>query len=386
VPKALIPILAITAVDVLGFTILIPLLPFYAEKYGATPFIIGAIYATVALFSLVSSPFWGRISDKIGRKGVLLVSQIAAFIAFVLLGIGGSLTIIFIARAIEGIGGGTIGVTQAYVADVTEPKDRAKAFGLVGATFGFGFLIGPALAGYLVRFGYPVPLFTAAGLALVTVFLTIFLLPESKQPVAAAPSIAQIVASLRMADLGTLLRSQFFFSLAFAMWVSVFALFAERALNFNASQTSTIFVVSAVVGIVVQAGLIGRLVDRFGEGRLAMTGFASLALGYGSVFFVHTLAALLVIVFFWSLGGALLRPTMSSLISQNAPADQRGTILGVNDSLGNVAFVISPFISTKILSLDANWVGFAPAIMALIGLAIGYRLFMRPKSLEAVAH
>jgi len=386
VPKALIPILAITAVDVLGFTILIPLLPFYAEKYGATPFIIGAIYATVALFSLVSSPFWGRISDKIGRKGVLLVSQIAAFIAFVLLGIGGSLTIIFIARAIEGIGGGTIGVTQAYVADVTEPKDRAKAFGLVGATFGFGFLIGPALAGYLVRFGYPVPLFTAAGLALVTIFLTIFLLPESKQPVATAPSIAQIVASLRMADLGTLLRSQFCFSLAFAMWVSVFALFAERALNFNASQTSTIFVVSAVVGIVVQAGLIGRLVERFGEGRLAMTGFASLALGYGSVFFVHSLAALLVIVFFWSLGGALLRPTMSSLISQNAPADQRGTILGVNDSLGNVAFVISPFISTKILTLDANWVGFAPAIMALVGLAIGYRLFMRPKSLEAVAH
>ena len=385
-PKALIPILAITAVDVLGFTILIPLLPFYAEKYGATPFIIGAIYATVALFSLVSSPFWGRISDKIGRKGVLLVSQIAAFIAFVLLGIGGSLAIIFIARAIEGIGGGTIGVTQAYVADVTEPKDRAKAFGLVGATFGFGFLIGPALAGYLVRFGYPVPLFTAAGLALVTIFLTIFLLPESKQPVATAPSIAQIVASLRMADLGTLLRSQFCFSLAFAMWVSVFALFAERALNFNASQTSTIFVVSAVVGIVVQAGLIGRLVERFGEGRLAMTGFASLALGYGSVFFVHSLAALLVIVFFWSLGGALLRPTMSSLISQNAPADQRGTILGVNDSLGNVAFVISPFISTKILTLDANWVGFAPAIMALVGLAIGYRLFMRPKSLEAVAH
>jgi len=385
VPKALIPILAITAVDVLGFTILIPLLPFYAEKYGATPFIIGAIYATVALFSLVSSPFWGRISDKIGRKGVLLVSQIAAFIAFVLLGIGGSLAIIFIARAIEGIGGGTIGVTQAYVADVTEPKDRAKAFGLVGATFGFGFLIGPALAGYLVRFGYPVPLFTAAGLALVTIFLTIFLLPESKQPVAAAPSIGQIVASLRMADLGTLLRSQFCFSLAFAMWVSVFALFAERALNYNASQTSTIFVVSAVVGIVVQAGLIGRLVERFGEGRLAMTGFASLALGYGSVFFVHTLAALLVIVFFWSLGGALLRPTMSSLISQNAPAAQRGTILGVNDSLGNVAFVISPFISTKILTLDANWVGFAPAIMALVGLAVGYRLFMRQKAAGVAA-
>ena len=384
-PKALIPILAITAVDVLGFTILIPLLPFYAEKYGATPFIIGAIYATVALFSLVSSPFWGRISDKIGRKGVLLVSQIAAFIAFVLLGIGGSLAIIFIARAIEGIGGGTIGVTQAYVADVTEPKDRAKAFGLVGATFGFGFLIGPALAGYLVRFGYPVPLFTAAGLALVTIFLTIFLLPESKQPVAAAPSIGQIVASLRMADLGTLLRSQFCFSLAFAMWVSVFALFAERALNYNASQTSTIFVVSAVVGIVVQAGLIGRLVERFGEGRLAMTGFASLALGYGSVFFVHTLAALLVIVFFWSLGGALLRPTMSSLISQNAPAAQRGTILGVNDSLGNVAFVISPFISTKILTLDANWVGFAPAIMALVGLAVGYRLFMRQKAAGVAA-
>ena len=384
-PKALIPILAITAVDVLGFTILIPLLPFYAEKYGATPFVVCAIYATVALFSLISSPFWGRISDKIGRKGVLLISQIAAFIAFVLLGIGGSLTIIFIARAIEGFGGGTLGVTQAYVADVTEPKDRARAFGLVGATFGFGFLIGPALAGFLVRFGYPVPLFTAAGLALTTIFLTIFLLPESKKAVAAAPSIAQIVASLRMADLGTLLRSQFCFSLAFAMWVSVFALFAERALNFNASQTSTIFVLSAVVGIVVQAGLIGKLVDRFGEGRLAIVGFACLAFGYSGVYFVHTLPTLLVVVFFWALGGALLRPSISSLISQAAPADQRGTILGVNDSLGNVAFVISPFIATKILTLNANAVGFAPAIMALVGLAIGYRLFTRPKAIEASA-
>jgi len=169
------------------------------------------------------------------------------------------------------------------------------------------------------------------------------------------------------------------------MWVSVFALFAERALNFNASQTSTIFVLSAVVGIVVQAGLIGKLVDRFGEGRLAIVGFACLAFGYSGVYFVHTLPTLLVVVFFWALGGALLRPSISSLISQAAPADQRGTILGVNDSLGNVAFVISPFIATKILTLNANAVGFAPAIMALVGLAIGYRLFTRPKAIEASA-
>ncbi len=161
--------MAITFVDVLGFTLLIPILPFYAEQFGANPTTVGAIYSTVALCSLVSSPFWGNLSDRIGRKGVLVAAQVFAFLGFTLLASGTALWTVFVARGIEGLGGGGLGITQAYVPDVTTPQQRARAFGLIGATFGLGFLIGPALAGVLVRFGYHVPFAVAAALALLTV-------------------------------------------------------------------------------------------------------------------------------------------------------------------------------------------------------------------------
>jgi DHA1 family tetracycline resistance protein-like MFS transporter len=216
VNKALIPILGITLVDVLGFTILIPILPYYAEHYGASPVAVGLIYSTVAVCALFASPFWGRLSDKIGRKGVLLAAQIASAIGFTLLGIGGALWVIYLARAIEGLGGGGLGVTQAYVSDVTTPEERARAFGLVGATFGIGFLIGPAISGVLVQFGYAVPLYFGAMLAITTVILTIFLLPESHRPVGSIVSMQTIATALREPDLGRLLLAQFAFSFAFS--------------------------------------------------------------------------------------------------------------------------------------------------------------------------
>lgn len=376
-PRALYPLLAITFVDILGFTMLIPILPFYAEHYGATPPAIGAIYATVALCSLVSSPFWGRLSDRVGRKGVLLASQIAVLLGFTLLASGTALWTIFVARAVEGLGGGGLGVTQAYVTDVTTPENRARAFGLIGATFGLGFLIGPASAGVLVRYGYHVPFWVAAGIALLTVILTVTLLPESKGPVGAAPSIGAIRNSLRSPVLGRLILTQFAFAITFTSWVSVFALFAERVLHFGPSQTAWIFIVSSVVGIVVQAGLIGRLVDRFGEGRLAIAGIVCAIVAYAGVGFVTTPLALAAFVVLWSLSGALIRPTLSALISEATPPDQRGTILSINDSLNNVAFILAPFVSTAVLVLNPHLSGIVPTVFAAVALALGYRLFLK---------
>jgi MFS family permease len=378
-PRALLPLLAITFVDVLGFTILIPILPFYAEHFGASPTTIGAIYATVAFCSLVSSPFWGRLSDSIGRKGVLVAAQVAGFLGFALLAWGSALWTIFVARAVEGLGGGGLGVTQAYVTDVTTPQNRARAFGLIGATFGLGFLIGPALAGTLVRFGYQLPFVVAAALALVTVAMTLVLLPESKGAVQTAPSFAEIRASLAEPRLGRLILTQFAFAITFTSWVTVFALFAERVLGFGPTQTSLIFIVSAVVGIVVQAGLIGPLVDRFGEGRIAIAGFVCAVLAYAGVGFVTTPLMLYAFVTLWSLSGALIRPTLGSLISQEAPAAQRGTILSVNDSLNNVAFIIAPFVSTAVLGFNPHYTGIVPTVFALLALALGWKLFTAPR-------
>ena len=383
--KALIPILGITLVDVLGFTMLIPILPYYAEHYGASPVAVGLIYSTVAFFALFASPLWGRLSDRIGRKGVLLAAQIASAIGFLLLGFGGALWVIYLARAIEGLGGGGLGVTQAYVSDVTTPAERARAFGLVGATFGIGFLIGPALSGVLVRFGYAVPLFLGAALAITTVFLTVFLLPESKKPVAAAVSFKTIATALRAPNLGILLLAQFAFSFAFYSWISVFALFVERVLGYGPSQSSFIFVGSAIVGIVVQAFLIGKLVDRFGEGRIAMTGLVCAIVAYACIGYVTTTAMLFVVVFFWALSGALIRPSFTALISRAAPAGIRGALFGVNDSLGNVAFLIAPLVATSVLTNNVHAVGILPIVGSVAALAIGYRLFSRPELVSEAA-
>ncbi|HEX3463591.1 MAG TPA: MFS transporter [Candidatus Elarobacter sp.] len=373
------PLLAITFVDVLGFTILIPILPFYAEHFGASPTTVGAIYATLAVCSLLSSPFWGRLSDRIGRKGVLIAAQVAGLLGFSLLAAGTSLWTIFVARAIEGLGGGGFGVTQAYVTDVTRPSERARAFGLVGATFGFGFLIGPALASVLVRYGYAVPFWTAAGLQLLTVVLTIVLLPESRGAVKTAPTLAEVRASLRSPVLGRLILTQFAFALAFTSWVTVFALFAERVVGFGAPQTANTFILSSVVAIVVQLALIGRLVDRYGEGRVAIAGLACAVCAYAGVGFVTAPAMLFPFIVLWSLSGALIRPALGALLSEAAPADQRGTILSVNDSFNYLAFLISPFLSTTVLRLNPHLTGIVPTVFATLAILIGYRVFAAPR-------
>jgi len=371
--------LAITFVDVLGFTMLIPILPFYAEHFGASPTTVGAIYSTVAVASLLSSPFWGRLSDRIGRKGVLIAAQVAGLLGFSLLAAGTALWTVFVSRAIEGLGGGGLGVTQAYVTDVTTPANRARAFGLIGATLGAGFLIGPALAGMLVRYGYRVPFAVAAGLQLITVILTIVLLPESKGAVKAAPTFAEIRASLRSPLLGRLLLTQFAFWIAFTSWVTVFALFTERVLHYGPTPTSYLFIVSSVVTIVVQAGLIGRLVDRYGEGRLAIAGLCCAIAAYAAVFFVTSTLALYGWVVLWSLGSGLLRPSLGALISEAAPAGQRGTILSVSDSLNSVAFLIAPLVATAVIRVNPHLVGIIPFVFVCVALAIGYRVFAAPR-------
>src|ERR1700681_4118442 len=378
-PRALLPLLAITFVDVLGFTMLIPILPFYAEHFGASPTIVGAIYSTVAFCALVSSPFWGGLSDRIGRKGVLIAAQVAGLLGFSLLAVGTALWTVFVARAIEGLGGGGLGVTQAYVTDVTTPAYRARAFGVVGATFGLAFLIGPALAGVLVRFGYAVPFAVAAGLAGLTIVLTIVLLPESKGAVKTAPTLGEIRASLRSPLLGRLILTQFAFAIAFTSWVTVFALWAERVLGFGPQQTAFVFIVSSIVGIIMQVGFIGPLVDRFGEGRIALAGLLCAFVAYAGVGFITAPLAVYAFIVLWSMAGALIRPSLGTLISGAAPADQRGTILSVNDSLNNLAFFIAPFISAAVLQLNPHYTGVIPAAFACVAIAIGYRLFSAPR-------
>jgi DHA1 family tetracycline resistance protein-like MFS transporter len=324
------------------------------------------------------------LSDRIGRKGVLIAAQVAGLLGFSLLAAGTALWTVFVSRAIEGLGGGGLGVTQAYVTDVTTPANRARAFGLIGATLGAGFLIGPALAGVLVRYGYRVPFAVAAGLQLITVILTLVLLPDSKGAVKTAPTFAEIRASLRSPLLGRLLLTQFTFWISFTSWVTVFALFTERVLGYGPAQTSYLFIVSSIVSIGIQAGLIGRLVDRHGEGRIAVAGLCCAVTAYASVFFVTTSLALYAWIVLWSLSSALLRPALGALIAEAAPEGQRGTILSVGDSLNGVAFLIAPLVATAVIGVNPRLVGIMPFAFVCIALAIGYRVFTSPRTAQAV--
>lgn len=379
----LFPILAISFVDVLGFTLLIPLLPYYAEHYGATPIEVGSIVATVAVFGFLAAPVWGRISDRAGRRAVLIGAQSISTLSYILLGIGGSLWIIFVARAIEGVAGATMGVTQAYVADLTAPEHRARAFGQVGAAFGLGFLFGPVLGGLLVRYGYPVPFFAAAALQIVTIVLTVTILPESHQAGEHQPTLRDVATTLAHPALRTLLLQMLFFSFSFTMWVAVFALFAERVLGFGPSQTSLMYVIPATIGVFIQIFVIGWLNERFDPRDIAVAGLGFGILGMSWIAFVHDLKTFFPAIVCWSLANALLRPTLGAMISRFAPADRRGTIMGVNDSLNSFAFIVGPLTSTAVLSYNVHWVGILPAACGLIAVAIGFagrgQLISRPE-------
>ena len=230
----LLPIFLIVCVDVLGFTIILPLLPFYAEHFGASPTTVGLLVSTYAFCQLIAGPMLGRISDRVGRRPLLLVSQMGTFIGFLILAFADSLWMVFLSRIIDGLTAGNLSLAQAYISDVTEPENRAKSFGLIGIAFGMGFLVGPGVSGFLAQFSYQYPIFAAAGLSFTSILCTYFLLPSSKP----APEEAGTAKRLTILDwrnylryfrrpgLAPLLWQFLAFAFAFSTFMTGFALFA----------------------------------------------------------------------------------------------------------------------------------------------------------------
>ena len=258
--------------DVLGLTIILPLLPFYAEKYGASPAVVGLLVSTYALCQLISGPMLGRWSDHMGRRPLLLVSQLGTFIGFLILAYANALWIIFLSRVIDGLTAGNLSLAQAYISDVTKPEDRAKSFALIGIAFGMGFLIGPAITAFLVQYSYQYPIFAAAALSATSILATYFLLP-SGAPSAADPLTPRKFTILdwgnylryfRQPALATLLWQFLAFALTFSMFMSGFPLFAERRFTWNnhpfgPKEVGYVYAYLGVLGVILQGGLIGRL-------------------------------------------------------------------------------------------------------------------------------
>src|SRR5580700_949354 len=317
----LLPIFLIVAVDILGLTIMIPLLPFYAEKMGATPTMVGLLIGTYAACQLISGPLLGRASDFTGRKPLLLLSQAGTLVGFLILAFAPNLWIVFLARVIDGATAGNLSLAQAYISDVTQPEDRAKSFGIIGIAFGVGFLIGPAISGYLAKFDYRDPIFAAAGLSATSILATWLLLPAVKTGAAAAGPGGRRLSLLQWGEYGRYFRQpelaprlwQFLcFGFAFAMFTAGFPLFAERRLTWNGmhfgpEQVGYAWAYAGFLGIFLQGPALGKLVKRFGESRLNRVGFAAYTVGYVTLAFCYSIPVLIAATTALALG-SLVRP------------------------------------------------------------------------------
>src|SRR5579859_7052684 len=279
---------------------MIPLLPFYAERLGASPTVIGYLVGVYAFCQLFSGPMLGRLSDRTGRKPLLIVSQIGTLIGFLVTASAPVLWVVFLGRIIDGCTAGNLSLAQAYISDVTVPEERAKSFGVIGVAFGIGFLIGPAITGFLSTFGYEYPIFAAAALSATSILSTYFLLPsapvvpESEKRGGPAPPAGRRLRVLDWGNYATYFKRpvlaellwQFFaFCFAFAIFMSGFALFAERRYTwsghaFGVKEVGFVFAYVGFLGIILQGGLIGRLVRRFGEEKLVSAGFLSATAGF----------------------------------------------------------------------------------------------------------
>ena len=380
----LLPIFLIVMVDVLGLTIILPLLPFYAERLGASPTVVGLLVSTYAACQLVAGPVLGQLSDRMGRRPLLLVSQVGTFIGFLILAWAGSLWVVFLSRTIDGLTAGNLSLAQAYISDVTRPEERAKSFGVIGVAFGIGFLIGPAISGFLSVYSFQYPIFAAAALSLASILSTYFLLPsapvvpDSDQGAGPAPPAGRrlrvldwghYVTYFKRPVLAGLLWQFFCFAFAFAVFMSGFALFAERRYTwqghpFGVKEVGFVFAYVGFLGIILQGGLIGRLVRRFGEERLVAAGFLTATVGFAMMGFTYGLPGLLAASSIASFGTGVLRPALTSLITRFAGRDEQGVVLGLTQSLMSVAQIVAPAIAGFLIDrqLLTTW--------ALVGAAV----------------
>jgi DHA1 family tetracycline resistance protein-like MFS transporter len=358
----LIVIFTTVFIDLVGFGIVIPVLPFYAEgtAFNATPRTVGLLFASYSIMQLIFSPILGRLSDRYGRRPVLLLSIIGTGIGFLVLGFATTIWMLFLGRILDGITGGNISTAQAYIADITTKENRAKGMGLIGAAFGLGFIFGPAIGGILSRWGIHVPFFFAAALCFANAVLLYFRLPETvtanhpAKNLAGDRSFRNVINSLKQPRLAFVLIIYFLFIVAFSIMTTSFSLYTMFRFGYDAQHTGYLFAYVGLIAVIIQGGLIGRLVKRFGELPLVIFGAFCFAISLFAVPFVGPaaggLAALLVGGGVFSMGNSLATPALTSLASKSVGPAQQGIILGVTQSVASLARAVGPFLAAVLIN------------------------------------
>jgi len=384
----LINIFVVVFVDLLGFSLILPLLPYYAEKFGASPTVIGLLTASYAAASLIGAPLMGRLSDRFGRRLILLLSVGGTFAGFLLLAfaepIGHSLAslaastainvfvlgVLFMSRSVDGLTGGNITVAQAYISDITNEKNRAKGLGLIGAAFGLGFIIGPAVGGLLSQYGYSVPALVAAGLSFLNLISIFFFLPESLTEERRLAMLGQkrppftlkaLGVAMNRPKVGPLLHVRFFFALAFAMFQSIFSLYAAYKLQLSPRSTGYVLAYVGLLSVLVQGVGVGLVTKRFRENGIIITSMWLMFFGLAGWAITPNLPVLLVVMLPLSLGGGMLNTVINSAITKAVTREEIGGTLGISTSLESVSRVIAPSAGGFLLQNLGAW---APGVVS----------------------
>ena len=366
----LIVIFTTVFIDLVGFGIVIPVLPFYAEGtiFNATPRTVGLLFASYSIMQLIFAPILGGLSDKHGRRPVLILSIIGTGIGFLVLGLATTLWMLFAGRILDGITGGNISTAQAYIADITTKENRAKGMGLIGAAFGLGFIFGPAIGGILSRWGIQVPFFFAAALCFLNAILLYFRLPETvtrdhpaKHQAAGGRGLNQVIKSLKQPRLAFVMVIYFLFIVAFSIMTTSFSLYAMFRFGYDAQHTGYLFAYVGVIAVIIQGGLIGRLVKRFGELPLVIVGAFCFAISLFAVPFVGPaaggLAGLLIGGGVFSAGNSLATPALTSLASKSVGPAEQGTVLGVMQSVASLARAVGPSLAAVLIASSVAHLG-----------------------------
>lgn len=339
---------AAVLVDMIGFGIVLPLLPFYAETLGASPVMVTVIIASFSAMQLAAAPIWGRVSDRRGRRPLLVAGLFASAVSYLIFAMAQSLAVLLLSRIAAGAAGGTISVAQAYVADATEEEHRAHGLGLMGAASGLGILLGPMIGGFFATWGYAVPGYVAAGLCLLNGVAAIVLLPESRsrtelEPEAGeAATLAGWLRAMVRFPLSLLLSVYFLSITSFTAMTSVLALYLERVFDMGAAEMGVVFSIAGGATVVVRGGIVGWLVRRLGEPSTVRMGGVVLALSLLAIPYVGDPLVLGLVVPVWAFGTGILFPSLASLVSRATDRDSQGSILGGSQVVGGTGRVLGP--------------------------------------------
>ena len=342
--RALLAVFITIFVSLIGFGIVIPLLPFYAQRFQASELQIGLLFAAFSVAQLFASPILGDWSDRWGRRPVLILSLLGSAASFVMLALAPNLLWLFLSRLLDGFTGGNITTARAYIADISPPERRARNFGLIGAAFGLGFILGPALGGGLASFGLAVPAWAAAAMSLLAAAYAFVALPETAHLVPAKrPSPwREMPVTLTRSPAARLLWMNFILWLGFSIYQTTFPLFVAMRFGLGPREIGYILAVVGLVGALSQAALVGRAVHALGEQRTLLVGLLLNIVGLSGAAFTHSLPVFYLLVGVASMGGALALPCVVSLISRSASDTEQGRIQGVSGSLESLARIVAP--------------------------------------------